>query len=175
MKIRLNTIYKPKIIFKKKIFKCQIGENGKVPKHIKTEGDKSTPIGKWELKTIFIRKEKLKLTLKKSSLSKLVYIKKNYIWCDDKKSNFYNKLVKIKKNKKKKFTFEKMYRDDNVYDIIIEINYNRNPVIKNKGSAIFIHCSFTDLRPTEGCIAVEKNTLKFLINNLKRKNHIYIN
>ena len=31
------------------------------------------------------------------------------------------------------------YRKENVYDIILVLNYNMNPTKKNKGSAIFIH------------------------------------
>ena len=67
-----------------------------------------------------------------------------------------------------------MFRDDDVYDYFIDLNYNRKPIIKGKGSAIFIHISFDNLRPTNGCIALSKKNLKFLINNLqKNKLHIY--
>ena len=83
----------------------------------------------------------------------------------------YNKLVK---NKNFNFSHEKLYRNDNIYDIILELNQNQNPSIRNKGSAIFIHCSFGDLRPTLGCVALKKNNLKFLINNLQKQNYIYI-
>ena len=68
---------------------------------------------------------------------------------------------------------EKLYRIDDVYDIIINLNYNQNPTIKIKGSAIFIHCSFEDNRSTNGCVAL-KNNLKFIINNLQKINYIYI-
>ena len=67
-----------------------------------------------------------------------------------------------------------MFRDDDVYDYFIELNYNRKPIIKGKGSAIFIHISFENLRPTNGCIALSKKNLKFLINNLQKINYIYI-
>ena len=72
------------------------------------------------------------------------------------------------------FRFEELFRDDNVYDYFIDLNYNRKPIIKGKGSAIFIHSSFDDLRPTNGCIALSKKNLKFLINNLQKINYIYI-
>ena len=65
-------------------------------------------------------------------------------------------------------------RDDEVYDIIVELDYNQSPTIRNKGSAIFIHCSFDDSRDTKGCIALKKNNLKHLINNLQKINYIYI-
>ena len=49
-------------------------------------------------------------------------------WCDDPKSNFYNKLIK--------FPFydsaEKLYKKRNIYDIFLIINYNLNPTIKKK-------------------------------------------
>ena len=53
MIIYLNTIYKSKLIFKKKIFFCQLGKNGKVPNYKKREGDKCTPIGKFILNLFF--------------------------------------------------------------------------------------------------------------------------
>ena len=56
-------------------------------------------------------------------------------WCDDSRSKRYNKLVKLPYN----YRCEKLYKKENVYDIILVLNYNMNPTIKNKGSAIFIH------------------------------------
>ena len=99
---------------------------------------------------------------------------KKFFWCDDTNSSFYNKLLKCDNSKTLKISYEKLYRHDDVYDIVFQLDYNKNPTIKNKGSAIFIHCSFYDLRPTLGCIAVKKNILKFIINNLQKRNYIYI-
>ena len=56
-------------------------------------------------------------------------------WCDDPRSNKYNKLIKLPF----KFGYEKLYRTENIYDLILVLNFNMNPVKKNKGSAIFIH------------------------------------
>ncbi len=57
-------------------------------------------------------------------------------WCDDPKSKNYNKLIKLPS----KYNHEKLYRKDNIYDLILVLNYNMNPIVKNKGSAIFITC-----------------------------------
>jgi len=65
-----------------------------------------------------------------------------------------------------------LWREDNAYDIIIIISHNIKPTIKNKGSAIFIHCSFSDNGNTAGCIALKKKDLVFLLKNYK--NNIYI-
>ncbi len=176
MKISLNTIFKPKLIFNKRIFFCQIGENGTIPQYKKKEGDRCTPIGKWKIESIFIRRDKnSKIKLNFFLRNKLICINKNLIWCDDVHSNSYNRLLKQKfDTNTSSFSFENLYRDDDVYDIVLTLNHNKNPTIKNKGSAIFIHCSFQDHRATLGCIALKKNNLKFLINNLQTKNYIYI-
>ena len=142
----------------------------------KREGDKCTPLGKWKLENIYLRKDKkLNLRLNKLIRKKTIFIDKNFVWCDDPFNFHYNKLMKLKQNENKsQFSYENLYRKDDVYDIVIEINYNKKPIIKNKGSAIFIHCSFDDRRSTLGCVALKKNNLKFIINNLQTKNYIYI-
>ena len=173
MIIYLNTIYKSKLIFKKKIFFCQLGKNGKVPNYKKREGDKCTPLGKFVIRSIFFRKDKkLNIRIRKSIKRKIFYIYENYGWCDDSNYKKYNQLVSLIPDFN--YSHEKLYRDDDVYDIILELNYNQNPIIRNKGSAIFVHCSFNDLRDTNGCVALKKNNLKFIINNLQKINYIYI-
>ena len=51
--------------------------------------------------------------------------------------------------------------------VFLVINYNLRPVRKNKGSAIFLHCSFDDLRPTAGCVAVSKESFKHILKELR--------
>ena len=78
MIIYLNTIYKSKLIFKKKIFFCQLGKNGKVPSYKKREGDKCTPAGKFIIKSIFFRRDKkLNIPFKMSIKRKTFYIREN--------------------------------------------------------------------------------------------------
>ena len=173
MIIYINTIYKSKLIFKKKIFFCQLGKNGKVPHYNKREGDKCTPAGKFIIKSIFLRRDKkLNIRIRMPIKSKIIYIRENHGWCDDVDCKKYNQLVNLIPNFH--YSHEKLYRCDDIYDIIIELNHNQNPTIRNKGSAIFVHCSFNDLRDTNGCVAVRKNNLKYIINNLQKINYIYI-
>ena len=175
MIIKLNSIYKSKIIFKKKVFFCQVGKGGVVPKYLKKEGDKKTPYGRYKINKIFIKKKTVLLNKLKTSLNNKTYNFDNkYIWCDDISSPLYNKCIKKKTGQNLNFSFEELFRDDDVYDYFIELNYNRKPIIKGKGSAIFIHISFENLRPTNGCIALSKKNLKFIINNLQKINYIYI-
>ena len=91
-------------------------------------------------------------------------------WCDDVKSKYYNKEIKFP------FTgsAEKLWRDDNIYDLIVVLNYNINPVIKNKGSAIFLHISKKNYEPTKGCLAISKKDMIQLILNIKQNSKLII-
>ena len=158
-----------------KIFGCQIGEGGIKFAAKKIEGDKSTPIGKWYLKTIYYRSDKIvRPKSKKKNNLKIYKLTKKCCWCDDIKSNNYNKYFKINNSQSPNINYEKLWREDEAYDIIIVISHNIKPTIKNKGSAIFIHCSFSDKRKTAGCIALEKKDLVFLLNNLKNNTYLKI-
>ena len=126
-----------------------------------------TPKGKYKIKYILYRKDRIK---KIDSKIKKIAIKKNMGWCNDSKSKNYNRLIKLPSV----YNFEKLFKNNNTYDILIVLDYNMNPTIKNKGSAIFIHCSFKDKRPTLGCIALKKKNLEFIINNLQKEKYIYI-
>ncbi len=158
-----------------KIFSCQIGSGGIISKTKKKEGDKKTPTGKWYLESLFYRSDRiLRPRLKKKGVLKINQITKRCGWCDDISSNFYNKYIKIDNLKSSNINYEKLWRDDNAYDIIIVTSHNTKPTIKNKGSAIFIHCSFSDNRNTAGCIALEKKNLFFLLKKLRNNTTIKI-
>jgi len=101
---------------------------------------------------------------------KKIKIKKNMGWCDDVNSKFYNKQIEINK----KISYEKLYRKDNVYDIIVVLNYNINPIIKGKGSAIFLHVAKKNYKKTQGCIALKKNELLNLISKIKKNTQVKI-
>ena len=98
MNLKQSNIHKSKLIFKKKIFYCQIGSKGVALPYQKIEGDFKTPSGKWELGKIFIRKDKLKYFKVSRSIAKnICYIHKNYFWCDDPTNISYNKIFISKK------------------------------------------------------------------------------
>ena len=127
MNIRLKGKYLYYLNYK---IKCTVGKNG-ITKN-KHEGDLKTPSGVFKLKNIYFRKDRIKFI--NTPLEKK-YIKRNIGWCDDPASKYYNKEIKFPF----KSSAEKLWRKDNIYDLIIILNYNLNPVIKNRGSAIFLH------------------------------------
>ena len=158
-----------------KIFKCQIGKTGHKIYTKKNEGDQATPIGKWRLKSIYYRSDKVLRPIIKNKKFKINKITKNCGWCDDAKSNYYNKYINFKKNFNiKNINFEKLWREDQAYDVVIETSHNTSPIIKGKGSAIFVHCSFPDYRKTAGCVALKKKDLIFLIKNISNNVHLEI-
>ena len=141
-------------------FRCALGKAGVKKKE--EEGDNITPKGTFKISNIYYRSDQIK---KISSKFKLIEIKKNMGWCDDPKSKNYNKLISLPYN----FSHEKLYRKDNIYDLILFLNYNFKPIVKNKGSAIFIHIQKNNFKKTKGCISLRKKDL-LKITSLINKN-----
>jgi len=146
-------------------FRCALGKNGVKKKE--KEGDNITPKGLFKIVKIYYREDKIK---KFKTFIKKIKIKKNMGWCDDPKSHSYNKQIRLPS----KFGHEKLYRSDKIYDLIAVLNYNIKPIIKNKGSAIFMHIAKKNYKKTSGCIAMKKENLLFLLENIKKNNRIKI-
>ena len=145
-------------------FKCSIGKKGITSKKI--EGDLKTPRGSYKLGPVYYRKDRL---LKPITKLKTISIKKNMGWCDDIKSNNYNKLIKITK----KVKHEKLYKLSKNYDILIPINYNTTNPKKNKGSAIFIHLT-KNYQGTLGCVSIQMKDMLTLLKVINKKTKIKI-
>ena len=147
-------------------FKCALGKSGIGRKKI--EGDNITPKGIFKIVKIYYRNDRIK---KISSNLKLIKTTKRMGWCDDPNSKNYNKLIRLPE----KYNHEKLYRKDNLYDLVLVLNYNMKPIIKNKGSAIFIHVSHKNYKKTAGCIALKKTHLIKLISKIKKNTKVLIN
>jgi L,D-peptidoglycan transpeptidase YkuD (ErfK/YbiS/YcfS/YnhG family) len=147
-------------------FRCALGKAG--VKRKKIEGDNITPKGTFKINKIYYRSDHIK---KMSSKLKLIEIKKNIGWCNDPTSKQYNQLIKLPN----KYKHEKLYRKDNIYDLILVLNYNMKPIIKNKGSAIFIHVAKKNYKKTAGCIALKKADLICLVREIEKKTIVNIN
>ena len=162
MHILINKKY---LTYKDYKAKCAIGKRGINNK--RREGDLITPKGIYKIKYILYRKDRVKNI--QTKIRKIV-IKKNMGWCNDPKSKKYNKLIKLPSV----YSYEKLYKKENIYDIILVLNYNTNPVLKNKGSAIFIHIARRNYEKTEGCVAIVKRSLIKIIKELKKNTKIKI-
>ena len=141
----MNIIIKKRfLLYKGYKFKCSIGKSG--IKKNKKEGDYATPQGIFSLGKFYYRPDRIKKITTNLSYKK---IKKNMGWCNDSRIIKYNKEV----NRNKIKNSEKLFRKDHKYDALVPINYNANPVIPRRGSAIFLHLT-QNYKPTAGCIAI---------------------
>ena len=146
-------------------YRCSIGINGLSEN--KSEGDGCTPVGTFRINKILYRPDKIndvKFLLDTEIIGKLDG------WCDDVNSQFYNQKIL--------FPFESsaehLYRKDDLYDIVCVIDYNLNPIVKGKGSAIFLHVATDDYSPTQGCVAIKKDELLQIALNLDKETKITI-
>ena len=146
-------------------FRCALGKGGIGEKKI--EGDNITPKGKFTIAKIYYRGDRIK---KISSKFELIKIKKKMGWCDDPDSKKYNQII----NLPSKYNYEKLYRRDNVYDLILVLSYNLNPIIRNKGSAIFIHVAKKNYKKTSGCVGLKKANLINLVERINKKTKVII-
>ena len=161
MHILINKNY---LTYNKLKLKCAVGKKGIGIK--RKEGDLITPKGQFKIKYILYRKDRVKISTK----LKKVIIKRNMGWCDDPKSSLYNKLIKLPFT----YRYEKLFKKENSYDIILVLNYNMKPIKRNKGSAIFIHIAKKNFKKTEGCIAVQKSSLLKIIKKIKKNTRVMI-
>ena len=162
--MKIITIEKDTLLYDEFKFKCSIGKNGKTTKKI--EGDNKTPKGLYALGPLYYRKDRLP---KLSTKLKKIEIMKNFGWCDDVKSKFYNKPIKTNINVR----HEKLYRNDKKYDLLIPIEYNSKKPKKNKGSAIFLHLT-SNYKKTQGCVAIKEKDMLILLNLINKKTKIKI-
>jgi len=130
------------------VFKCAIGKGGMVDARSKTEGDGASPVGVWEMRRVFWRPDRLS---RPDTGLLAVPLRPDDGWCDDPADPLYNRPVRTSYPA----SHERLWRDDHVYDIIVELSHNQAPVIAGAGSAIFFHLARANYEDTEGCIALD--------------------
>ena len=149
MNIKIN---KNHLLYKGYKLKCCVGKSG--IKKGKKEGDLATPKGTFKLGLLYYRKDRIKLP--KCKIKKKI-IKKNMGWCNDSKSNMYNREINFPFN----YNSEKLYKKENVYDLFLLIKYNTTPVIKKKRKCNFSPYCKKKLYPnTRMCCYIKKRFLK---------------
>ena len=144
------------VIFNGKTYEATIGRSGVSTHHL--EGDGSTPIGHFPLRKVFYNPSRLSLP---ATHLTVVAIHPNDGWCDDPQSPLYNQQITLPFA----HAHEKLWRDDSLYDVFIEVGYNDDPIIPGKGSAIFIHVR-PDHGKTQGCVSLQKEALLEIISHL---------
>ncbi len=135
---------------------CAMGRSGLIDAARKREGDGATPIGRWRLVRVYFRPDRVdppRCRLPVTPLSE------QDGWCDAPHDPAYNRHVL----RPYPASHEAMWRADGLYDIVVTTDHNSDPVVRNAGSAIFLHCRNPEGKPTAGCIALDRPVLQDLL------------
>lgn len=148
-------------------FQCSFGRTGVAIN--KKEGDGATPVGNFPLRKIFYRPDRINRSDIKTNLP-VQALTPNKGWCDDVNCIEYNTEITLPFSG----SHEELWREDNIYDLIVVVGYNDQPVVKGKGSAIFLHIARENYTPTAGCIAFSKQDLLNILTKLNADSMISI-
>jgi L,D-peptidoglycan transpeptidase YkuD (ErfK/YbiS/YcfS/YnhG family) len=141
-------------------FPVALGRNG--VRALKREGDGATPLGYWPLKRIYYRRDRI---ARPRTLLSAEPIGRHSGWCDAAGDRNYNRKVALPYSA----SAEHLWRNDQLYDVIVVLGYNTAPRATGRGSAIFIHIARRSFAPTAGCIAMKREHLLRLLALLKRE------
>ena len=139
-------------------FACALGAGGVVGE--KREGDHASPAGRFPLREILYRADRLERPVTGLPLRA---IDPADGWCDAPDDPAYNRPVTLPYGA----STENLWRADNVYDLIVVIGYNDAPVRPGRGSAIFLHIATDGYGPTEGCVALARDDLLVVLARLE--------
>ncbi len=141
---------------------CALGKKGVCAAADKSEGDGKTPLGLYPLRQIFYRADRLSAFPCELDM---VALTPDMGWCDARADENYNRFVRHPYPA----SAEHLWREDGLYDVIVTLGHNDDPVVPGKGSAIFLHCCKYDeagqMKPTLGCVAMPRAALLALLSH----------
>lgn len=145
---------------------CTLGRGG--VRLDKREGDGATPIGRFAFRSFYWRPDRF--ATKPAGALPSEALTPEYGWCDAPEHRDYNRPVRLPFGA----SHERLWRDDALYDVIVVIGHNDDPVVPHAGSAIFMHLMRDDRGPTDGCIALARADLLDLLATVDTRSTITI-
>jgi L,D-peptidoglycan transpeptidase YkuD (ErfK/YbiS/YcfS/YnhG family) len=139
---------------------CALGKGG--IKAIKREGDGGTPLARMRLLSAYVRMDHVAA---RATLLPIARISPKLGWCEVPADRNYNRPVRLPYAA----SHETMCRQDDLYDIVIVMDWNILPRKRGGGSAIFFHVARPGLTPTEGCVALPGDVMRRLLPSLSAK------
>jgi L,D-peptidoglycan transpeptidase YkuD (ErfK/YbiS/YcfS/YnhG family) len=136
---------------------CALGRAGVT--YSKREGDGATPAGTLRPRLVLFRPDRVHRPVTEL---RVLPIRADDGWCDDPQDRNYNRAVALPYPAR----HERLWRDDHLYDVLVVLDWNLEPAIPNRGSAIFLHIERADGGPTEGCIAVGVSPMRRLVRRM---------
>ncbi|HEY1382939.1 MAG TPA: L,D-transpeptidase family protein [Dongiaceae bacterium] len=136
------------------VFPCALGRSGLVAD--KREGDGGTPVGRFAFRRLLYRADRIPHIETRLPAR---HIDPADAWCDDPADAAYNQPVRLPYPAR----HERLWLDSHLYDLVVVIGHNDDPVVKSAGSAVFLHLARDDWGPTEGCIAFRREDLLAIV------------
>ena len=136
---------------------CALGRSG--TSHAKREGDGASPVGRLALLQAFFRPDRGR---RPRTYLPLRTIRRRDGWCDDPTDRRYNRLVPLPCAA----SHEDLWRTDHLYDVVVDLGWNRGPIVRGRGSAIFLHLAKPGFEPTAGCVAIARSAALRLLERL---------
>jgi L,D-peptidoglycan transpeptidase YkuD (ErfK/YbiS/YcfS/YnhG family) len=133
----------------------------------KREGDGGTPRGTFRLKQLWWRADRDPRPITGLPVRR---IGPADAWCEDPDNPRYNQPIRVPPGE----GGDRLRREDQLYDLIIEIDHNTRPRVARRGSAVFIHVARPGLAPSAGCITMPKGRLRGLLRKLGPDTRIVI-
>jgi L,D-peptidoglycan transpeptidase YkuD (ErfK/YbiS/YcfS/YnhG family) len=133
----------------------------------KREGDGTTPRGRFRLLRLWWRADR---HLRPRTLLAVTRISADMAWCEDTADRRYNRAFRRSAGE----GGDRLWRDDRLYDFIIEIDHNTRPRVAGRGSAVFVHVARPDRSPTAGCVALAAGDLRRLLARIGPRTRIAI-
>jgi L,D-peptidoglycan transpeptidase YkuD (ErfK/YbiS/YcfS/YnhG family) len=143
-----------RLVLRGQVFRVALGRSG--VRVLKQEGDGATPAGLLPLRRVLYRADRL---APPDCTLPVEPIAQDDGWCDDPAHGDYNRMVRLPHEAR----HEPLWRQDGLYDIVGVLGWNDAPVVRGRGSAIFLHVARPDYGPTEGCIALALADLRHVL------------
>ena len=136
--------------------RCALGPTGVIAAEDKREGDGATPLGVWPMRRVLYRPDRGAASVTGLPVDA---IREQDGWCDAPGDAAYNQPVTLPYPA----SAELMWREDELYDIVVILGHNDDPAVPGMGSAIFLHCAKPNYPPTQGCVALARPDLEALL------------
>ncbi len=136
--------------------RCALGPAGVIAGGAKREGDGASPAGLWPMRRVLWRPDRAAAPATRLATAP---IGPDDGWCDAPDDPAYNRPVRLPHAA----SAERLWREDRIYDLVVILGYNDDPVVPGAGSAIFLHLARPDYAPTQGCVALAAADLTHLL------------
>lgn len=139
------------------VWPCALGRSGR--RRRKREGDGATPAGCWHVAGVLYRADRVRRPRTRLPVRPIAW---NAGWCDAPGDRNYNRPVRHPYPA----SAERLWRADDLYDVVVVLGHNARPRVRGGGSAVFMHLARPGYAPTEGCIALRREHLLRLLQRL---------